>query len=177
MPNDPQADETLRDGSRIVVRPMQRTDIELERHFIEALSPEARRFRFLGSMNTPSDALLHQLTDIDEQRDAALIALSGEGQQLRQVGAARFSAAADGRAEVAVSVSDDWRQKGLASLLMHRLIGIARHRGIKTLYSMDSAENAAMRRLADYLGFERGVDPQDATQVIYTLQLNALASQ
>ncbi len=171
MPNDPQATETLRDGSRVAIRPMRRTDIELERRFIEELSPEARRYRFLCGMRTPSDALLQQLTDIDEQRDAALIALAGQGEQLREVGAARFSATGDGRAEIAVTVGDDWRRKGLASLLMHRLIEIARSRGIRALYSVDPAQNDAMRRLAAYLGFERSTDPQDSTQVIYTLQL------
>jgi GNAT superfamily N-acetyltransferase len=171
MPNEPQAAATLRDGSRIAIRPVRKSDIELERRFIEALSPESRRYRFLCGMRTPSDALLHQLTDIDAQRDAALIALSGEGEQQREVGVARFSATGDGRAEVAVTVSDDWRHKGLGSMLMQRLIEIARVRGITTLFSVDPAENDAMRRFARHLGFERGADPEDATQVIYTLRL------
>src|SRR5688572_13240427 len=115
MTFSPQATQILRDGSRVQIRPIRKTDVELERRFIEGLSPEARRYRFLCGMRTPSDALLHQLTDIDEQRDAALIALAGDAEPLREVGVARFSAVADGRAEVAVVVGDDWRLKGLGA--------------------------------------------------------------
>ena len=39
--------ETLRDGSQVTIRPVTKGDIELERQFIEGLSPEARRYRFL----------------------------------------------------------------------------------------------------------------------------------
>jgi GNAT superfamily N-acetyltransferase len=164
--------ETLRDGSLVTIRPISRDDVDLERQFIEGLSPRARRFRFLCSMNVPSDALLKRLTEVDADRDAALIALAEEADRQVEVGVARFSTAADGRAEVAVAVSDDWQHKGLGTVLMRRLIQIARNRGIKALYSVDSAVNDSMRDLAAYLGFERKTDPEDATQVIHTLRLN-----
>ena len=48
-----QSTETLPDGSRVVIRPIRPTDVELERRFIEALSPEARRYRFGCGMRTP----------------------------------------------------------------------------------------------------------------------------
>jgi acetyltransferase len=164
--------EALRDGSWVTIRPISRNDVDLERHFIEGLSPRARRFRFLCSMNTPTDALLKRLTEIDSDRDAALIALAEVDNRQVEVGVARFSAVPDGSAEVAVAVSDDWQHKGLGTVLMQRLIQIARTRGIKSLYSVDSAANEAMHDLAVYLGFDRKADPEDATQVIHTMRLN-----
>jgi RimJ/RimL family protein N-acetyltransferase len=163
--------EILRDGSRVSVRPIQRQDVELERRFIEGLSPEARHFRFGYTMRTPGDALLRQLTDIDPERDAALIALAGEGDTLRQVGVARYSSTGDGRAEIAVTVGDDWRNRGLATALMSRLIALARQRGLQVLYSVDASDNEPMRKLAGHLGFECSASPDDATQRIYTLRL------
>lgn len=163
--------EKLTDGSSVVVRPLLPSDVELERRFIEELSPESRRYRFLCGMRTPSDALLQQLTHIDERREAALIALAGPDGSQREVGAARFSANADGRAEVAVTISDDWRMRGLGTLLVRKLTEIARARGIRALVSVDPADNEAMRRFASSLGFERVTDPGDATQVIHTLAL------
>jgi len=68
-------------------------------------------------------------------------------------------------------VADDWRQRGLAVLLMRRLIDIARKNGFHTMFSIDAAENEPMRELAGYLGFQRRIDPDDATQVIHTLDL------
>lgn len=163
--------DTLRDGSQVTIRPIDRRDIELERLFIESLSPEARRYRFLYTIATPSEAMLKRLTDIDPEREAALIAVTEEGIHEREVGIARFCRVPDGRAEVAVAVSDDWRHRGLATLLMQRLIAIARDRGIRALYSTDSTGNQPMRELAASLGFEHRPDPDDAAQVIYTLTL------
>lgn len=163
--------DTLRDGSLVTIRPICKEDIELERRFISELSPEARRYRFLYTIATPSEALLQRLTDIDVRREAALIAVTEENGAAREVGVARFSRMPDGRAEVAVTVSDDWRNRGLATLLMQRLTEIARDRGIRALYSIDAGGNESMRRFATALGFERKPDPQDATQVIYTLRL------
>jgi GNAT superfamily N-acetyltransferase len=164
--------ETLRDGSHVTIRPIDRMDADLERHFIEDLSPLSRRFRFLCTMNSPSDALLKQLTDIDNAHDAALVALAGEANAQKEVGVARFSGTPDGKAEIAVAVSDDWQHKGLGTVLMKSLIQIARGRGVTALYSVDAAANTPMRDLAAYLGFECKTDPQDATQVIHTLKLN-----
>ncbi|HUG73452.1 MAG TPA: GNAT family N-acetyltransferase [Steroidobacteraceae bacterium] len=169
--NDEAGTQALRDVSRVTIRSIEAGDVELERRFIEELSPQARRFRFLCTMKTPGEALLRQLTDIVPVRDAALIAVIDEAGREREVGVARFSATPDGRAEMAVTVSDDWRHRGLATALMHRLINVARDRGLVALYSIDAAENQPMRELASYLGFTRRTNPEDATQVIHSLDL------
>jgi GNAT superfamily N-acetyltransferase len=165
--------DTLRDGSQVTIRPVCRDDRELERQFIERLSPEARRYRFLYTIATPSEALLKRLTDIDAQNEAALMAVIDEGLHQREVGVARFCRAPDGSAEVAVTVDDAWQRRGLATLLLQRLIVIARARRITALFSVDAAGNERMRELAASLGFKRKTDPEDATQVIYTLPLES----
>ena len=43
----PQWTETLSDGTHVLIRLIRSSDAELERAFIEHLSPESRRFRFL----------------------------------------------------------------------------------------------------------------------------------
>jgi len=164
--------EVLRDGTRVTIRPIRKQDVELERKFIEGLSPQSRRFRFLCSMTTPSEALLKRLTDIDAERDAAFIALVEENGGQREIGVARFSGLQDGKAEVAVTVSDQWQHKGLGTALMKRLIDLAHRRGIHEFYSIDAADNQPMRELAGYLGFQHKTDPQDPTQVIHTLKLS-----
>lgn len=161
----------LRDGSQVVVRPIRKSDRQLERQFIEGLSEASRHFRFMGSFKSPSEALLTQLTDIDSAVDCALIALTCDGGDTRQVGVARFCRQPDQTAEVAVTVADDWQHKGLGVILMRQLIDIARSRGIGALHSVDLAENSAMQELGEYLGFERKRDLQDPTQVIHTLKL------
>jgi GNAT superfamily N-acetyltransferase len=166
---------TLRNGSRVTIRPIGPEDIDRERRFIQELSPEARRFRFGYTMASPSAALLRLLTEIDPERDAALIAVVDVEARQRQVGVARYSKTSERNAEVAVTVSDDWQNKGLATALMQRLIELARRQGIELLYSSDSAGNEPMRKLAAFLGFGHEPDPEDATQVIYTLRLKPTA--
>jgi len=166
--------EKLRDGTSVLIRPIRGEDAALERRFIETLSPQARRFRFLGGLKAPSAALLEQLTHPDVQHEAAFVALVADGAEKREIGVARFGARPDGVAcECAVVVSDDWRQRGLATLLMRHLIDVARARGIECMYSIDAADNAAMRDLAAHLGFVRKSDPDDATQVLHVLDLKA----
>lgn len=167
--------DTLRDGSQVTIRPICPEDIELERRFIEELSPAARRYRFLYTIASPSEALLRQLTTVDPEREAALIAVVEDGLHQREVGVARFNQQPDGRAETAVTVADDWQGRGLATLLLNRLIAVARERGVRALYSVDSGSNDGMRRLAAALGFRHGTDPDDPTQVIYTLPLEPAA--
>jgi GNAT superfamily N-acetyltransferase len=166
--------EKLRDGTTVLIRPIRADDVELERRFIEQLSPQSRRFRFLGEIKSPSPGLLKQLTQLDPTRDVAFIALIADGADKREIGVSRFSARPDGlTCECAVTVSDEWHNRGLATILMRHLIDMARQRGIECMYSMDAAENHSMRELAEHLGFTRKPDPNDATQVLHTLDLKA----
>lgn len=164
----------LTDGTQVEIRPIRPTDIELEREFIASLSPESRRYRFLYTIGTPSESLLRRLTHLDEERDAALIALHGSGSAQKEIGVARFSATPDGLAEVAVTVADAWRLRGVGTVLVRQLIEIARSRGIKALFSIDPADNDSMRRFARALGFARTPNPDDATQVIHTLEIQPI---
>jgi len=164
--------ETLNDGSPVLIRPLRPEDRQRETAFIKRLSEQACRFRFLGKLKEASPALLDQLMDVDERSRMAFVALAHDNGELRMVGVSRYGASGDEKqCECAVTVADDWRQRGLAVLLMRRLIDIARKNGFHTMFSIDAAENEPMRELAGYLGFQRRIDPDDATQVIHTLDL------
>lgn len=164
--------DVLRDGTHVIIRAIHPEDGELERAFIQKLSPESRHFRFLGSINQVSDDLLHKLTDVDFRRDFAFIALVHRDGEKQEIGVSRFSMSVDGTScECAVAVADDWQKKGLGAVLMRHLINVARERGVHTMISMDAADNTAMQDLASFLGFHRKADPDDSTQVIHTLEL------
>ncbi len=169
---DPDASAVLSDGTRVVIRPICENDVELERRFIKGMSPASRRFRFLDTMRSPSAALLKQMTSIDHATDAAYVATIDVDGEEREIGVARFSARANGRdGEFAVAVADDWQMKGLGTLLMRQLMEIARSRGLTTMHSSDLAENTPMRRFAEHLHFGHEQDPEDATHVLYSVDL------
>ena len=164
--------ETLKDGSEVNIRPIRKEDTLAEVAFIDALSPESRRFRFLGQMRHPSEKMIEQLTNIDYQHDVAFVAEAKQNDVEIFVGVSRYSVSNDGtECECAVTVLDNWQGKGLASILMKHLIDVARSRGIKRMWSIDAAANQHMLELAKFLGFEHHVDPDDSSQVILSLSL------
>lgn len=164
--------ETLTDGSPVLIRPLRPEDRQRETDFINRLSDEACRFRFLGNIKEASPALLDQLMNVDNRDRMAFVALAHDDGELRQVGISRFSASGDEKqCECAVTVADDWCHRGLAVLLMRHLIDIARKQGFRKIFSIDAAGNEPMRELASYLGFQRRLDPDNATLVIHTLDL------
>ena len=166
--------EKLLDGTAVLIRPIRPEDAARERAFIEGLSLESRYFRFLEAIRTPSPELIKKMTEIDHTRDAALVALISEGDTQRQIGVARYCLDVDGGScECAVVVSDEFQHKGLGTLLMRHLIEQARARGIKRMYSIEAADNRGMWGFATHLGFDRKLDPEDATRVVHSLVLSA----
>ena len=164
--------ESLSDGTRVLIRSLREEDRERERAFIDRLSPESRRFRFMDTFKNASPALLDQLMDVDNHRQVALVALAHDDGELREVGISRYSATAqDKQCECAVTIADDWRDRGLGTLLMQHLITQARKSGFQQMISLDAADNDPMRDLASHLGFQSHHDSQDSTQVIHTLDL------
>jgi GNAT superfamily N-acetyltransferase len=171
-PDYPRWTQTLADGRQVVIRPLSRRDAAAERSFIEGLSDQSRRYRFLGQVPHPSDEFIEQLTDIDYANDVALAAVVQDDGGERIVGVSRYAAdSTRERGECAVVVADEWQHKGLGTALMRHLIGIAQDRGLRLLESTDMSENGEMRELARDLGFHCRVDPEDAHQVIYGLPL------
>lgn len=165
--------EPLRDGTPVLIRPLRAEDRGREEDFLRRLSPKAKKFRFLGDFKEADPALVDCLMDVDYQDRMAFIALVHDDGKLREIGVSRYSATADGQScECAVIVADDWQGRGLGALLMRHLIDMARRKGFRRMFSVDAANNQAMRDLASYLGFERCMDPEDACQVIHSMSLH-----
>lgn len=171
-PEYPRWTEVLRDHSRVLIRPLRKDDVEAERVFIESLSPQARRHRFLGEIPHPSAQMLEQLTDLDYLHELAFVAVVQVDGKDKFLGVSRYSSNPEGTdCEFAVVVLDDWQDNGLGVALMTHLIEVAKSRGIKRMWSVDCAENTEMSDLARYLGFQRERDPKDSTQAIHSLWL------
>ncbi|TZF90018.1 GNAT family N-acetyltransferase [Cognatilysobacter lacus] len=164
---------TLRDGHRVRVRALRATDAAAERRFIDGLSPATRRARFLGTVARVDDGLLSLLMSEDAKGPTAVVAVVPGSMGEDIVGVARLAAApAADHAEIAVTVTDAWQHRGLGTVLIGALRELARARGIRRLWSMDSSGNASMRDFAHALGARAHVDPGDPTQVIYELDVN-----
>jgi RimJ/RimL family protein N-acetyltransferase len=137
----------LRDGSKVVIRPVGSADAPLLADGFTRFSPESRRLRFLRRKDELSAAELRYFTDVDHHDHEALGALEHAGG--RGVGIARYVRDADDphAAEIAVTVVDDWQGRGLGTELLARLSGRARAEGIRRFTALASADNAVVAAL------------------------------
>ena len=73
------------------VRPIRPEDAALERAFVHALSEETRYFRFFYQLNELSPAMLARFTQVDYDREMALVAIDETGERDASiVGVARY---------------------------------------------------------------------------------------
>ena len=140
----------LRDGSRIHIRPLGAGDRDALAEGFERLGPESRYRRFFAPVVRLTDAQLEYLTDVDHHDHEALVAVD---EQTRDgVGVARFVRLAEGMAEPAVAVADDWQRRGVGTHLLDALADRARQEGISVFVAPVLADNAAVLGLLEGLG-------------------------
>ena len=160
------ASRHLVDGKAVCVRPIGPADLAREAEFVRHLSAETRYKRFLVTVSELSDAKLHYFTEVDQVRHVALAAtVQREGREAI-VGVARYIVEPAGSGcEFAIAVGDDWQGSGLAGILMHALLGIARERGLSRIEGTVLATNRRMLKFTRQLGFSQQRDPQDRDTV------------
>ncbi len=166
--------ETLRDGTQIALRPVRPEDAAMEQAFVKAMSEESRYTRFFNPTRSLAPRLLARLTQLDYERELALLALHEGG----MVGVARYSPNADGTScEFAVAIADAWHGRGVATLLMQRLIAAARDSGYRRMVGTVLGTNHSMHKLMSGLGFDGHPSPDDHAVIEYSLELAATAGR
>jgi hypothetical protein len=88
-PNGPHGSILLSDGTRVMIRQLREEDRDREKDLIRQLSPDSRRFRFMGAFREASPALINQLMDVDYTRRTAFLALAHGKATSREVGVSR----------------------------------------------------------------------------------------
>ena len=153
----------LRDGTPVQLRPMSRSDLELERRFVEGLSARSGYQRLLSGRR-PTLADLERWTDIDPAREIALIAVAVVDGSEQQLGVARcvLDEEEPTRWDFAIVVGDAWQGQGLGHALLQRLIQCADESSVPMLSSIVLSENRRMLDLALRLGFEIRREPGGA---------------
>ena len=142
------------DGSVVVIRPIRPEDAGIEREFVNALSPEAKYMRFMSTLKELTPAMLARFTQIDYDREMALIAVTLEGAREEQIGVCRYIVNPDDTScEFAIVVGEAWQRRGLGEYLMERLVETARGRGLKRMTGQIFSANTGMLDLATKLGF------------------------
>lgn len=139
----------LRDGTRILLRPIVPEDKDHLVAAFERLSPQSRYRRFLSPIEELSPEMLRRLTEIDYEDHFAWVALAPDEPGSPGVGAARYVRVPGEPevAEAAVTVIDDFHNRGLGSLLLQALGAVALENGIKRFRGYALEDNKAIRGL------------------------------
>jgi L-amino acid N-acyltransferase YncA len=142
---------TLRDGSNVLIRPVEPADKELFVAAWDGFGEESRYRRFMGAKGSLSAKELAYLTEVDHVDHEALGARDAETGL--GVGVARYVRLAQPEvAEAAVAVVDEWQHRGLGSELLDRLTIRARENGVERFHASLFATNRAMLALFEELG-------------------------
>lgn len=150
------------DGTNVTVRPIRPEDAEIEQNFVRNLSQEAKYFRFMQTLRELTPQMLVRFTQIDYDREMALIAVIWKDGQEVELGVARYAMNPDGRTcEFALVVADEWQRRGIGSRLMTSLMEAARHRGFETMEGEVLSDNTSMLMLVRNLGFSVQTSPDD----------------
>lgn len=157
----------LPDGRPLCIRPIRPEDAQSEAAFVRDLSPEAKRFRFMGTVNELTDEMLARFTQIDYRREMALVAVIDENGHKEQHGVARYIINPDNTScEFAIAVSDKLRGQGLGTRLMKGLFDAARDHGLEKIEGAVLRDNTHMLHLMEELGFAATPDPDDRELVV-----------
>jgi len=150
----------------VTLRPICAEDAPLEADFVRRMSSESRYKRFMAAMRELPQAKLKYLTEVDGVRHVALVAtICHEGQEAL-VGVARYVVGPTGTdCEFAISVDDAWQGSGVAGVLMHTLMEVARTRGLRRMEGIVLATNSRMLKFMRQLGFSVQPDPDDRRTV------------
>jgi len=144
----------LADGTDVISRPIRPEDAGIETAFIARLSEQAKYFRFMRALHQLTPEMLVRFTQIDYDREMALIALIREAGEEREIAVARYITNPDGvSCEFAIVVADEWTKKGIGSQLMHQLMAVAKSRGLRNMEGEVLSDNRAMLDMARALGF------------------------
>ena len=144
----------LRDGTSIVLRPMQPDDADALLAFFQELSPKDR---FFLKEDVASPVVIQRwVDDMDYDRALPIIALDGD--TIVADGTLHRSRANARRhiGQIRIAVADDYRNRGLGTTLLNELATIANEHGLERLLleAVSDHEDDAIKA-AEYVGFVR----------------------
>ena len=164
---------TLRDGDRVLIRPLKPDDASLYPDFLSQVTANDLRLRFFAWMREVRPELLDKLIHYDPEHAMAFAAIAEPSGQL--LGVVRLHDDPDGAgAEFAVLVRSHLKGHGLGWLMMKHLIAYAQAKNLQTVHGQVLAENATMLKMCSELRFKIDNDPNERGMKVVTLQLEKL---
>ncbi len=155
-PRSYRVEDTLRNGTPIVIRAVRTDDRERVRTAFGKLERETIYTRFFTYKDALTEKEIKDATEVDFDRTVALVVTTVENGEEVAIGGGRYVAydAADGSraAEVSFTIEEDYQGQGLASRLLAHLAAIARTKGVQRFEAEVLPQNTAMLKVFEKSG-------------------------
>lgn len=154
-PSDLEVKFQLVDGRDVTIRPIRPEDAEIEQDFVRNLSDEAKYFRFMHAVHELTPEMLVRFTQIDYDREMALIAVTEEDGHEVEHGVVRYVTNPDRNScEFALVISDEFQGHGIGQRMLKRLMEIALSRGLDMMEGEVLTSNHRMLELVRSMDFQ-----------------------
>jgi acetyltransferase len=143
------------EGRKLLIRPIRPEDENILGELLNSLSPDDSRMRFFDSARSQPRARLARFSQIDYDREMALVAIERDGNGVEHaLGEVRAVVTPGGTfADFAIVVASGIKGSGLGKLLLKSLISYCCSHGIGELRGETLESNLRMQGLARNLGF------------------------
>jgi ribosomal protein S18 acetylase RimI-like enzyme len=146
---------TLRDGSKVLFRPIKPTDEKSLKEFFRSLPQHGHYVRFLSVMKVFPRLDVQAFLNVDYEKSMCVVAVAGPPGADRVAALGRYLLEEEtNTAEVDFAVHPDWQGKGLASFLLRHLVQIARSNRIASFVAYVDANNLGALAVFDKVGCE-----------------------
>jgi Sortase and related acyltransferases len=145
---------TLKDDTVVLLRPIRPEDEPIILELFNTFSEKTIVHRFFHLIKVTTHERLIRFTQIDYDREIAIIAVGQPPGRERILGILQVIFEPKGeKAEFALVVGDPWQGRGLGRKLTEVCIHIAKERGVRLLWGEIIPENVPTTNLSKKIGF------------------------
>ncbi len=144
----------MKNGKGVLLRPIRPEDESMEAEMFTKFSEQTQRFRFFTLIKDITHDLLIRYTQIDYDREIAIIAEIEERKKKKMAGVVRLIADPyNETGEFAIVVADPWQNQGLGNKFTDHILEIAKQREIKKVYADFLSDNNVMKHMFEKRNF------------------------
>jgi len=144
----------LKDGSKVLLRPIKPSDATMKQDLFYSLSKETVAKRYLGSLKAMPLKRIWPYVVVDYDNEMVIVGTVREDGNESIIAIGSYSRVPNTNlAEVALVVRDDWQNKGLGTILFNYLCEIAKKRGLDGFTAWVLTDNSRMMHIFKKSGY------------------------
>jgi acyl-CoA hydrolase/RimJ/RimL family protein N-acetyltransferase len=165
-PDQEERDYTLKNGSKVVIRPSRASDVRGLQEIFYQLPPEDVYTRFFSGLKSLSVSQAEHLCNVDYEKEMAFVVTHGERENEKIIGSSFYVVdPSNNMADVAYMILHEWQGMGLGTMLQHRMAKFAQSKGVKGFTADILVGNPTMLKLAQKCGKMTTKIVEDAYEV------------